>query len=1098
MSSTPISISGINPSEVKSAGWATESTLERLASYSKDSSDAIKGLAKRFNVNVEETKKVSSALNSSSRDTTRAFDALERGNERRSVLMNKSLSDLATGLSRGFDLKIDDPTGPLKPLYAGATSLSRNLTDAGSKLGAYTALLATAISTSMLLITQFGQINDTMRGLLASGIRVSDGFSGLAAGASAAGLSAQQMAEAMTKNALVTVGVGTQRTMRLMSMFATATRNGSEFVMTNQEAQEAFLETMEFMQTAGTLRGSSDEQVVQSSRRYLNELNDLSAATGRSRDEIRRTQRSMSSLPQTYFALNMLPAQAREAFQRTQARVAASFGSQGSQIMDEISKYMTGGIGRMGREFQLLMSPVGQGVGQAMAEIARVAQAGGDTTEAQQEMVTRLHTMDLTRLQSLAQSGSQEHQALLARIVAMRQDTQAEYNRMRARERMSDQERAAADRQLAADRARQEAFNNVTAELAKFGNMLRGAVSELEPILVPALQGLAEIVGYVSSALSGIMTTIRNLGTSLGMSTNTASVVAVATVAVGALIATSVFRRLVSTAIGMVPGAGRGAAGGGGAGNLARAGAGSMRGALGGGALGLLFSGIAAFGDIREANRREREGEISADEARSQRGSALGGMVGGGIGAAIGTFFGGPIGMAIGGFLGNKIGELIGGVIPGVMDSIGNLGRRAWEALTGVGSRIVDFFSGIVDTITSPFRGVGTLITGALGNIGELASMPFRAIGVLITGNIGNIGEIVSAPFRGLGNAILSAIGTIGNIGRAIFGNSGQDVEESGGGIVSALRGVGSRIRSTVEALIPDSQGLRNAVSTIFDGVTGTLRAAGSVIESVIGSISGKISEIITKLTEMRTANIEATTRQITELSSADPSNLNSMASAIDNMTRSLRAFTPGVIEGVSQFVGRILTVDPTTRLRQLTGVAEDMAQTTENVNRFAEALKKVYDMLDSESTARIDRVAMAYLTIGSGMAGMANSPRGREAHARMLEALRESHRADAGTPQIAAGRSSPRISTDELTDKTIQYYDNSIQNLSQMKEALSAANDLNRRAVQMHENSIQRFDQMVVTLSRATELLEQIRTESDDNSSRLVSAIESSSPTVR
>jgi len=83
-----------------------------------------------------------------------------------------------------------------------------------------------------------------------------------------------------------------------------------------------------------------------------------------------------------------------------------------------------------------------------------------------------------------------------------------------------------------------------------------------------------------------------------------------------------------------------------------------------------LEQGISTNADI---NRREEEGEITAVEARQQRGANTGGTAGEAVGATVGAvagakigaaigIAGGPLGMAIGGFIGAGLGAWAGGM----------------------------------------------------------------------------------------------------------------------------------------------------------------------------------------------------------------------------------------------------------------------------------------------------------------------------------------------------------------------------------------------------------------------------------------------------
>lgn len=100
-----------------------------------------------------------------------------------------------------------------------------------------------------------------------------------------------------------------------------------------------------------------------------------------------------------------------------------------------------------------------------------------------------------------------------------------------------------------------------------------------------------------------------------------------------------------------------------------------------GGALAIVGAGVEGYTGYKDAEAKEKAGEISAAEAKKQKGQAVGGAVGGaGLGIAggalagaamgsvvpvIGTAIGGIIGGALGYYLGNKAGSAVGGALAG-------------------------------------------------------------------------------------------------------------------------------------------------------------------------------------------------------------------------------------------------------------------------------------------------------------------------------------------------------------------------------------------------------------------------------------------------
>ena len=93
----------------------------------------------------------------------------------------------------------------------------------------------------------------------------------------------------------------------------------------------------------------------------------------------------------------------------------------------------------------------------------------------------------------------------------------------------------------------------------------------------------------------------------------------------------------------------------------------------GAGVIGAVAGAGMLYSDISDINEQEKKGEITAAEAKEQKGGAVGGAVGGAGGAMAGAAAGAAIGSVVP-ILGTAIGGIVGGIVGGY------LGRRGGQA----------------------------------------------------------------------------------------------------------------------------------------------------------------------------------------------------------------------------------------------------------------------------------------------------------------------------------------------------------------------------------------------------------------------------------
>jgi hypothetical protein len=259
-----------------------------------------------------------------------------------------------------------------------------------------------------------------------------------------------------------------------------------------------------------------------------------------------------------------------------------------------------------------------------------------------------------------------------------------------------------------------------------------------------------------------------------------------------------------------------------------------------------------------------------------------------------------------------------------VIDSVG-------ESLT----KLINSFSGLfTDTINA--------LTGTFESV-------FNDIGNIIESIGDNISNIVGS-FSGLFTDTINALtGTF----ESVFNDIGNIIESIGDNISNIIDSLSDGFTSAVQALKP-------MVDTVFSGISQVIDSVGGTIEGIIGRITDGISNIISKITEFRTAGTDATTNQIERLSQIESERLVAAAEGITAMKAALEGFgsgATGVLDRIGSFFGAQTSQERQTssfeRLANLgPGLTEVSQALTEiaGIENISENVNSLAQNLDSRS----------------------------------------------------------------------------------------------------------------------------------------------------
>jgi hypothetical protein len=244
-------------------------------------------------------------------------------------------------------------------------------------------------------------------------------------------------------------------------------------------------------------------------------------------------------------------------------------------------------------------------------------------------------------------------------------------------------------------------------------------------------------------------------------------------------------------------------------------------------------------------------------------------------------------------------------------------GKDSAGGSTAAGASEGGFLAGLGQQFT---QAAGWLMKGAA--IG--ASM------VAIGYGLGQLAEGI-APYGDLD------IETIGKAGAALAGITGAII---GFSLASKILDAGVEGIVIAELAIA---GLGLALHTfpvdVLDSLSKMMATIFSGVATNIEKVFNGIGNILSKITEMRTAMKDATTNQIKELANIPAENLHAAARGIQAMADALDNFTPGIFGGISQGLGNLFAGDKAGPLEKMADIGPRLAIAADGFTAFKAAM---------------------------------------------------------------------------------------------------------------------------------------------------------------
>jgi hypothetical protein len=500
-----VKITAIDKQVALDAGWATEDTLKKLLNNGIVTVGQLKEIGK---ILAKDDKNLLEAIEKSANGLQTVDGTLKAGQQR----TTDGLADLTDeteknnaelrGLGRAFNLSIRDLANATSAegIFRGLAASTQHLQQHFKGFGELSKPLQFAIKSfgltagaAAVLYEKIIKVTKSTEELYASGMIFQGGMRGLTDAASAAGVSVETFAKMLSKYGAVGATLGVDTLAKVNGMFLEQTHLGADLMMTQQEASEAFFDSLETLRSSGRLASMSEDQLVRTGKNLVQSFNDLSVETGRNRAEIAKTTTEIMKMPDVNVLQRMFPPDQQEKFAKTMAGLSAEFGEGSKEMASMVAQVgLAGGsLGTLPGEMASIVNLV-PGLQQAMISASR-----GDP-EGAKKMRDAIGAMDPAKIRNLMVSFPEAGKV----INSWQQQTQQAIDAERRRSKMSAED-LEKERQAKAEAARAlEVQNRVTAAFSRFGNSFDKLAVAMSNVLLPAVDMISSGFEFLASVVN--------------------------------------------------------------------------------------------------------------------------------------------------------------------------------------------------------------------------------------------------------------------------------------------------------------------------------------------------------------------------------------------------------------------------------------------------------------------------------------------------------------------------------------------------------------------------------------------------------------------
>ena len=502
--------------------WATESTLHGMSKnveltnkllelqLTKGPETKVAEEIRALTETVENTAKQSDGrAKETDKNNNKGDKEKEKQEQKRFTETHSALQGLVSGL---FSHNLDAASVVGSSLYV-IREFSTELGNINHVLLGPMALALEGFAILMAgLIANSTEVDKQFVGLTENGITYGTSMRAIAAQADRTGLSLEEYSNILKKNAATTNYLGTKATSGLITQFNTLSKRGSEYGITQAEADDELLNYADTLRMTGMLQHRSTSDIVNLNDKYQRELGQVVALTGESRKQLEESVKKRFTDLDMQVALAALPDQIREnMLGKVLPAISGVFGERGADILQKpLIGYLARGMGGIGPEFANLLST--SGTFEAFQKIGEITKAGGDPTEALKEFGNKLS--DPQMLASMSKF------ATLPGPIgdAARQMMELKMASENARKGLT----ADGKMTIEEDRKRRQAmeeFNTATNKMKT--EFMKFAISAT-PAVISSLQILTGVVNALTGPMEGLSKIINTIGQLGGLIDKTA------------------------------------------------------------------------------------------------------------------------------------------------------------------------------------------------------------------------------------------------------------------------------------------------------------------------------------------------------------------------------------------------------------------------------------------------------------------------------------------------------------------------------------------------------------------------------------------------
>lgn len=312
-------------------GYATEATLKELLTVNQGQSELLRRVGEKLQANLTG---IDQQMNRAAKSADE-YAAAQTRSTGLTTAAAEGTKDALTALGTASKTGGNVLDTTLRSAGGGIKDLIRSMPEGSFKnLGLVAEGAAAFIEGN---IERYGALNNSINTLYATGVTFDRGMQGMVNSAARVGLQSDQLAGVMAKHAAVVSTMGTENFIRMGEAARNQSDRFAEMGITTPEAmQEAVSSYATLLRNTGRLQHTSAEDVAKDSASYQEQLEKLSQATGRRREDLDREHQDFMAKSRTLLAVAGMSPEARKKFDDGILALNANAGAAGPALQQMV------------------------------------------------------------------------------------------------------------------------------------------------------------------------------------------------------------------------------------------------------------------------------------------------------------------------------------------------------------------------------------------------------------------------------------------------------------------------------------------------------------------------------------------------------------------------------------------------------------------------------------------------------------------------------------------------------------------------------------------------------------------------------------------